>query len=133
MVVEEVVEVVVAEEVVEVVVVEEVVEVVVVEEVVEVVVVEEVVEVVVVEVVVVEVVVVNVVVDVVGGGSDEKGREQAQKWRAWRSYLSSSLLLSSTWYLLAKPQWCGSQKTWLLGLLRNPNFRVMWFFFFMEF
>ena len=96
--VEEVV-VVVAEEVVEVVVVEEVVEVVVVEEVV--------------EVVVVEVVVVNVVVDVVGGGSDEKGREQAQKWRAWRSYLSSSLLLSSTWYLLAKPQWCGSQKTWL--------------------
>ena len=104
--VEEVVEVVVAEEVVEVVVVEEVVEVVVVEEVVEVVVVEEVVE-----VVVVEEVVVNVVVDVVGGGSDEKGREQAQKWRAWRSYLSSSLLLSSTWYLLAKPQWCGSQKT----------------------
>ena len=77
------------EEVVEVVVVEEVVEVVVVEEVVEVVVVEEVVE------EVVEVVVVNVVVDVVGGGSDEKGREQAQKWRAWRSYLSSSLLLSS--------------------------------------
>ena len=75
--VEEVVEVVVAEEVVE------VVEVVVVEEVVEVVVVEEVVE-----VVVVEEVVVNVVVDVVGGGSDEKGREQAQKWRAWRSYLS---------------------------------------------
>ena len=103
-----VVEVVVVEEVVEVVVAEEVVEVVVVEEVVEVVVVEEVVE-----VVVVEVVVVNVVVDVVGGGSDEKGREQAQKWRAWRSYLSSSLLLSSTWYLLAKPQWCGSQKTWL--------------------